>query len=138
MMSMNDYFSDVIHYKGSHYDFGYRQGELLRESALLDNREKQRASRRKHQFLINEQEAIDLFSIYMPSMLDELKGLADSLGWTMEKALTEFGGYYGEYERSGCTILTDSKYMVRNYDSNLAYYEERYVIFLPTYRGYDT
>jgi len=137
-MSVNQYYTDVVQFKGNHYDFGYMQGELLKGSALLFNREKQRASRRKHQFLINEQEAIDLFSIYMPNMLDELRGLADSLGWTMKKALTQFGGYYVEYERSGCTILTDSKYMVRNYDSNPAYYEGRYVIFRPTDGGYAT
>jgi len=137
-MSVHQFYTDVVQFKGNHYDFGYRQGELLRESALLDNRERQRASRRKHQFLIKEQEAFDLFSIYMPSMLEELRGLADSLGWTMEKTLTEFGGYYVEYERSGCSILTDPTFMVRNYDSHPAYYEGRYVIYQPTDGGYAT
>src|SRR5699024_11315918 len=78
------------------------------------------------------------FSIYMPSMLEELRCLADSLGWTMEKTLTEFGGYYVEYERSGCSILTDPTFMVRNYDSHPAYYEGRYVIYQPTDGGYAT
>ncbi len=137
-MSVNQYYTDVVQFKGNHYDFGFRQGELLRDSALLYNREKQRASRRKHQLLINEQEAIDLFSTFMPSMLDELRGLADSLGWTMKKTLTEFGGYYVEYERSGCSILTDSTFMIRNYDSHPAYYEGRYVIYQPTDGGYAT
>src|SRR5690625_2380813 len=137
-MSVHQFYTDVFQFKGNHYDFGYRQGEVLRDSALLINREKQRGSRRKHQFLINEQDAIDLFSIYMPSMLDELKGLADSLGWTMEKTLTEFGGYYVEYERSGCSILTVTEFMVRNYDSHPAYYEGRYVIYQPTDGGYAT
>lgn len=135
---MNDYYTDVVQFKGNHYDFGYKQGELLKGSALLDNREKQRSSRRKHQFIIDEQEALDLFSTFMPSMLDELRGLADSLDWTMKKALTEFGGYYVEYERSGCSILTDSAFMVRNYDSHPAYYEGRYVIYQPTDGGYAT
>src|SRR5699024_12440398 len=97
-MSVYQFYTYVVLFKGNHYDFGYRQDELLRESALLDNRERQRASRRKHQFLIKEQEAFDLFSIYMPSMLEELRGLADSLGWTMEKTLTEFG----EIGRASC------------------------------------
>src|SRR5690625_5187762 len=137
-MSVHQFYTDVVQFKGNHYDFGYRQGELLRESALLDNRERQRELRRKHQFLINEQEAIHLFSTFMPHMLDELRGLADSLGWAMEKTLTEFGGYYVEYERSGCSILTDSTFMVRNYDSRPAYYEGRYVIYQPTDEGYET
>src|SRR5690625_3417526 len=135
---MNYFYSDVIQFKGNHYDFGYMQGELLKDSPLLYHRAKQRASGRKHQFNINAQEAIDLFSNFIPRMLDELKGLADSLNWTMEEALTEFGGYYVEYEKSGCSILTGSEFMVRNYDSHPAYYEGRYVIYQPTDRGYAT
>jgi predicted choloylglycine hydrolase len=135
---MNHFYSDVIHFKGKHYDFGYMQGELLKASSTLHNREKQRASRRKHQFNTNTQEAIDLFSKFMPRMLDELQGLADSLNWSIAKSLTEFGGYYVEYERSGCSILTGSEFMVRNYDSHPAYYEGRYVIYDPTDTGYAT
>jgi len=137
-MSMNDYFSDVIHFKGSHYDFGYMQGELLKNSPTLYNRKKQRASRSKHHFTTNVQEAIHLFSTFMPHMLEELNGLAKSLQWTMEDAVREFGGYYVEYERSGCSILTGSEFMVRNYDSHPAYYEGRYVIYEPTDTGYAT
>ena len=135
---MNQFYSDVVQFKGNHYDFGYMQGELLKESPILFNREKQRETRRKHQYNTNIQEAIDLFSKFMPSMLDELNGLADSLKWTMEKTLTEFGGYYVEYERSGCSILTGSEFMIRNYDSHPAYYEGRYVIYQPTDTGYAT
>ena len=135
---MNHFYSDVIQFKGNHYDFGYMQGELLKDSPLLYHRAKQRASGRKHQFNINAQEAIDLFSNFIPRMLDELKGLADSLNWTMEEALTEFGGYYVEYEKSGCSILTGSEFMVRNYDSHPAYYEGRYVMYQPTDAGYAT
>src|SRR5699024_5442759 len=137
-MSVHQFYTDVVQFKGNHYDFGYRQGELLRESALLDNRERQRTSRRKHQFLIKEQEACDLFSIYMPSMLDELRGLGESLGWPMEKSLTECGGDNLEYERRGCCILPEPTFMVRNYDSHPAYYEGRYVIYQPTDGGYAT
>src|SRR5690625_7069596 len=89
MMSMNDYYSDVIHFKGNHYDFGYMQGELLKDSPTLYNRKKQRASRSKHHFTTNAQEAIDLFSKFMPHMLEELNGLAKSLQWTMEEAVRE-------------------------------------------------
>jgi len=83
-------------------------------------------------------EAIDLFSKFVPRMLDELKGLADSLDWTMKKALTEFGGYYVEYEKSVYTTLTGLEFIVRNYDSHPAYYEGRYVMYQPTDTGYAT
>src|SRR5690625_7198562 len=127
MIFMNHFYSDVIQFKGNHYEFGYMQGELLKDSPLLYNRAKQRATGRKHQFNIHAQEAIDLFSKFIPRMLDELKGLADSLNWTMEEALTEFGGYYVEYENSGCSILTGLECMVRNYDSDTCDSRERVV-----------
>lgn len=76
---MKQYYSDVLQFKGSHYHFGYLQGELLKNSPMLFNREKQWATTRQHHFNINEQEAIQLFSKLIPSMLDELQGLVDAL-----------------------------------------------------------
>ncbi|MFJ7825694.1 C45 family autoproteolytic acyltransferase/hydolase [Psychrobacillus sp. NPDC096623] len=135
---MNHFYSDVIQYRGNHYDFGYMQGELLKESPILFNREKQWDSMRKRHFTINQKEAVQLFSTFLPSMLDELQGLADALHCTMEEALREFGGYYVDYEKSGCSILTGSEYIIRNYDSHPGYYEGRYVIYQPTDKGYAT
>ena len=135
---MNHFYSDVVQFRGNHYDFGYMQGELLKESPILFNREKQWAAKRKRHFAINEEEAVQLFSEFLPSMLDELQGLADALDWTMEDALREFGGYYVDYEKSGCSILTGSEFMIRNYDSHPGYYEGRYVIYQPTDAGYAT
>src|SRR5690625_3405481 len=135
---MKHFYSDVVSFTGSHYDFGFRQGQLLQQSPILENRKKQWATSRRRHFNINKQEALQLFLTYMPRMSDELQGLADALDWTMEEALIEFGGYYVEYERSGCTILADPDYMIRNYDSHPAYYEGRYVIYQPTDNGYAT
>lgn|SRR5699024_2322835 len=135
---MDYYYSDVIQFKGSHYDFGFEQGELLKDSPLLFNREEQWASQRRRHFYINEQEVIKSFSKHHPSMLEEFEGLADALGWEIEDALREFGGYYVDYAESGCSILTGNDFMVRNYDSHPAYYEGRYVIYQPTDHGYAT
>ena len=135
-MYMNHYHSDVIQFTGNHYDFGYMQGELLKESPILFNREKQWAATRKRHFIIDEKEAIQLFTKFLPSMLDELQGLADALNWTMKDALREFGGYYVDYEKSGCSILTGTEFIIRNYDSHPSYYEGRYTIYKPTDTGY--
>jgi len=135
---MKHYYSDVIQYEGNHYDFGFEQGKLLRDSPILNNRKKQNENTRRRHFIINEQEAIDLFNKHHPSMLDELRGLADALDWEMADALREFGGYYVDYAKSGCSILTGNDFMIRNYDSHPAYYEGRYVIYKPTDNGYLT
>lgn len=133
---MNDFYSDVIQFKGNHYDFGYMQGELLKESPILANRERQWKAKRRRHFTINKKEALELFNQFIPSMVDELQGLADALEWPIEDALREFGGYYVDYAESGCSILTGSEFMVRNYDSHPAYYEGRYLIYQPTDAGY--
>lgn len=133
---MKHYESDVIQFTGNHYDFGYYQGELLKESPLLYNRDKQWVRQRKYHFNVDEEEARQLFTKFFPQMLDELQGLADALGWKMIDAFREFGGLYAEYERSGCSILTGSHFMTRNYDANPAYYEGRYMIYKPTDDGY--
>src|SRR5699024_1127381 len=135
---MKHFYSDVVTFTGNHYEFGYKQGQMLKQSPILENRKKQWATSRRRHFNINKQEALQLFLTYMPSMVEELHGLADALDWTMEEALIEFGGYYVEYERSGFTILGGRYYMIRNYDSHPAYYEGRYVIYQPTDNGYAT
>lgn len=133
---MKHYESDVIQFTGSHYDFGYQQGELLKKSPLLYNRDHQWVTQRKYHFIVDEEEAVSLFTKFFPQMLNELQGLSDALGWTMTDAFREFGGLYAEYERSGCSILTGSDFMIRNYDANPAYYEGRYMIYKPTDGGY--
>ncbi|WP_226035179.1 C45 family autoproteolytic acyltransferase/hydolase [Aquibacillus saliphilus] len=135
---MKKVFTDIIQFKGNHYDFGYMQGELLRDSPILPNRNKQWASKRKHHFMIDEQEAIDILTKFIPSILNEIRGLADALNWKMEDALREFGGYYKEYDRSGCSILSNSEFLIRNYDSHPGGYEGRYLIYQPTDTGYAT
>ncbi|UFU00280.1 C45 family autoproteolytic acyltransferase/hydrolase [Radiobacillus kanasensis] len=131
-------YSDVIQFRGNHYDYGYMQGELLKDSPILPNRNKQWASRRKRHFVVNEEKAIELLTKFIPGIMDELQGLADALDWELDDALKEFGGYYVEYGRSGCSILTGSSFFIRNYDSRPDSYEGRYVLYQPTDSGYAT
>lgn len=132
---MKKVFSDIIQFRGNHYDFGYMQGELLRESPILPNRKKQWDSRWRH-YLFVKSEVEQAFSNFAPAIWEELHGLADALSINIEDAIRQFGGYYYEYGRSGCSIFTDSDYLVRNYDNAPISYEGRYMLYHPTDQGY--
>lgn len=133
---MKQFYSDVIQYQGNHYDFGYFQGELLKESPILSNREKQWGPKKNRHFLINPEKYKAIMSTVAPAILDEIRGLADALHMNMDKAFRLFGGYYLEYTLSGCSIFADSDFMVRNYDSHPRGYEGRYMLYKPTDQGY--
>lgn len=133
---MKEVFSELFQFRGSHYDFGYYQGEKLLNSFILPNREKQWASRKKRHFYVEKDKALDVIRHFLPSLIDELFGLADALHMTFEEALVDFGGYYLEYRRSGCSIFTSTDYMIRNYDNHPISYEGRYMLYQPTDSGY--
>ncbi|MFC4024640.1 C45 family autoproteolytic acyltransferase/hydrolase [Oceanobacillus longus] len=128
-------FSDIIQFRGKHYDFGYMQGELLKDSKVLLHRKKQSKKRWRH-FLFEESEVRQAFARFAPAIWEELHGLADALSMDFEDSIREFGGYYYEYGRSGCSIFTDSDYMIRNYDNAPLTYEGRYLLYQPTDNGY--
>ncbi|KKK34655.1 choloylglycine hydrolase [Salinicoccus sediminis] len=133
---MKQFYSDIIQFRGTHYDFGYYQGEILRDSPILPNREKQWGPKRDRHFMIDPERYLKIITEIAPAILDEIHGLADALDMDMEKVFRSFGGYYLEFKRSGCSIFTDSDYMVRNYDSHPRAYEGRYVFYAPSDGGY--
>lgn len=133
---MIDVYTDVIQFRGSHYDFGVMQGELLKDSILLANRQKQWFSRPTHRFHIDVKQYKQIMSQFSPHILEEIIGLQESLAMTFEEAIRYFGGYYLEYVRSGCSIFTTEKYLVRNYDHDPLTYEGRFILYEPTDGGY--
>lgn len=132
---MKQIYSDIIQFRGSHYDFGYMQGELLKDSFTIENRKKQWKIR-KPRFSIKVDEVKRAISPFAPGIWEELHGLQAAFEWPMEDVLQEFGGYRLEYVKSGCSIFTGSDYMIRNYDYHPKTYEGRYTIFQPTDEGY--
>lgn len=130
-------YSDIIQFQGNHYDFGYMQGELLKSSQILAHRKKQWGTK-KHHFMIDANGFNDVIQKFAPGIWDEIQGLSDALEWQMNDAIREFGGYYLEYGRSGCTIFTEPGYMIRNYDNHPQSYEGRYMIYNPSDYGYAT
>lgn len=133
---MKQVLSDIIQFRGTHYDFGVYQGELLKKSPLLANRKKQWKKRSSRHFLVDEAEIRAIFQTFSPAIWEELEGLADALEMNMSEALQEFGGYYFEYGKSGCSILMGDGFMIRNYDNDPVTYEGRYVLYEPKDSGY--
>lgn len=134
---MQELYSDIVQFRGSHYDFGKMQGELLKNSHILKNKKKLLKLRRQR-FSIDVEEIKEVFLKFAPQIWEEFIGLQDSLEWSMKEVLKEFGGYQLEYKKSGCSILTGTDYLIRNYDYNPKTYEGRYVLFAPTDKGYAT
>ena len=132
---MKQIYSEVIQFRGSHYDFGFMQGEKMRDSLTVINREDQWKVR-KPRFTIKIEEAKQAIIQFVPGVWDELLGLQEALKWPMERVLQEFGGYRLDYVRSGCSIMTGKDYFIRNYDYHPKTYEGRYVFFQPTDQGY--
>ncbi len=132
---MQDIHSEIIQFRGNHYDFGLHQGELLKQSIVLDNRQKQWKAKRPR-FEIDVAEAEQAVSRFAPGIWDELMGLRDSLELPMEEVLRNFGGYRIDALPSGCSIVTGEDFMVRNYDFHPQTYEGRFSLFQPTDQGY--
>lgn len=132
---MRKIYCNVIQFRGTHYDFGYYQGELLKNSIIVKNRERQWLVR-KPRFHVPEQEVKQAITAVAPRIWEELCGLRDALGWPMERILMEFGGYRLNYVKSGCSILTGNDYLIRNYDYHPKTYDGRITVFQPSDSGY--
>src|SRR5699024_12785145 len=97
---MQRIYSDVIQFRGNHYELGKKQGEQLKDSYILDNRKKQRKIKRTR-FAIDVWEEKAVFSSFALQMWDEILGLQDALQWPMQQVLKEFSGYRWDIHPSG-------------------------------------
>lgn len=127
--------TNVIQFRGTHYEFGYHQGTLMKNHILLKNRENQWKVR-KPLFSIDIEQTKRVFQEIAPAIWEELSGFAEALKWPMERVLLEFGGYRVKLNRSGCSILTGTDYLIRNYDYHPKTYDGIYSVFQPADSGY--
>jgi predicted choloylglycine hydrolase len=134
---MKKIFTDVLQFRGSHYDYGFRQGKLLKDSILIKNRERQWKVR-KPLFRVDIEETKRVFQQFAPSIWEEFLGLREALEWGMERTLLEFGGYRVNILPSGCSIYVGENYLIRNYDYHPKTYDGRYMVYQPTDGGYAT
>lgn len=131
-----DYISDVLQFRGSHYEFGFYQGEKLRHSPTLENRQRLFKKREHRHFQTDKSLTMDHLSDLSPRLIDEIQGLSDALKMPMDDAYKYFGGYYLEQVRSGCSIYTSEDFFIRNYDSHPRSYEGRFIFYQPNDGGY--
>ncbi|KAB7665133.1 C45 family autoproteolytic acyltransferase/hydolase [Bacillus sp. B1-b2] len=132
---MKNVFADIIQFRGTHYEFGFKQGEILKDSYLVKNRENQWKIR-KPKFSIDVEDTKKAFQQFAPLIWEELIGFRDALKWPMERVLLEFCGYRLNIDQSGCSIYVGKDYLIRNYDYHPKTYDGRYTIFQPTDGGY--
>lgn len=133
---MTEVYSEVIQFRGSHYDFGYFQGRKLIDSPIIPNHRKQWGPRMNRHFIIHPDTYEHVIKRVAPQIWDEINGLKDALQMDIDEAVQLFGGYYLEFVRSGCSIFSASDYLIRNYDSHPRSYEGRYLFYQPTDGGY--
>ncbi|MET3698696.1 predicted choloylglycine hydrolase [Bacillus oleivorans] len=132
---MKHIYSEVIQFRGSHYDFGFMQGKRLKDTLTVLNRDNQWKVRNPR-FTVEVEEVKTAITHFAPGIWEELLGLQAALEWPMGKVLQEFGGYRIDYVKSGCSILTGDDYLIRNYDYHPKTYEGRYILFQPSDQGY--
>jgi predicted choloylglycine hydrolase len=132
---MKKIYSDIIQFRGTHYDFGYMQGLKIKDSLTVKNRENQWKVR-KPRFTVEANQVKDIITRFAPGVWDELLGIQSALEWPIDRVLSEFGGYRLDYVRSGCSIVTGDHYLIRNYDYHPKTYEGRYTFYQPIDQGY--
>lgn len=132
---MRHIHSDILQFRGSHYDFGLLQGRLLKDSITLQNRREMWKMKRPR-FEISIAETKAAFLQFAPGIWDELTGLQEALQLPMEEVLRDFGGYRIDAMPSGCSIAAGADFLVRNYDFHPQTYEGRLCLFQPEDGGY--
>lgn len=133
---MKSVTSDILQFRGSHYDFGFWQGEQLKKTPFLQNRTAMH-TRLAQKFTADVATIEQLLQQFAPNLHSEIHGLADSLQLDLQTAYLYFSGYYS-VQKSGCSIMMSPDYMIRNYDNAPETYDGRYVLFAPTDGGYAT
>lgn len=129
---------EVSQFRGSHYDFGLSQGYALRKSKTLLQSWQRMLTKGARRFQVDVNEFITIMERFSPQILEELYGLQEALELDLYSTIQQFGGYYLDYGRSGCSIYTDHGTMVRNYDNDPNVYEGRMMLYAPSDGGYAT
>lgn len=137
-MIMVQVHSDVIQFRGPHYEFGYAQGKRLLRSPVVTNRIRQWNPENNLRFFVDEEDFLTAIFRWAPQIWQEIRGLRDALSMDTPTAIRLFGGFYDGNRNSGCSIFAIKNFLARNYDNDPLSYEGRYVFYQPDDSGYAT
>ena len=132
---MQNVQSEIMCYRGSHYDLGIHTAKWLKQTDLLKNREKE-WKKRIPRFDIDVNETHSIFQTYAPKIWEELMGMQDVLKLPTRQMILNFAHYrFTDLKESGCTVFNGTNYLVRNYDYHPATYDGRYLLYQPNDGG---
>lgn len=126
--------SSITQFRGSHYDFGLFQANQIKRSTYMIKRSTMNQQLFKR-FKIDIHYISSLYHQFAPFILEEIKGLADGLELSQHEAFMHFAGFFAN-RPSGCSIMMNEDYMVRNYDQEPSTYDGRFCLFQPSDGGY--
>ncbi len=133
---MQNVTSDILSFRGNHYDYGVMTGQWLQTTALLKNRNKE-WKKRVPRFDIDIEETYHIYQQYAPRIWEEIMGIQDVLKIPTRQAILNFAHYrFTTLPDSGCSVYIGQDYLVRNYDYHPATYDARYQLFEPHDDGY--
>ncbi|ARJ50193.1 C45 family autoproteolytic acyltransferase/hydolase [Staphylococcus lutrae] len=128
--------SDILTFRGTHYDYGVQTGEWLLRTAMLKNRVRE-WKKRVPRFDIDIESTYHIFQQFAPRIWDEIIGIQDVLKIPTKQAILNFAHYrFTQLPDSGCSVFVGPDYLIRNYDYHPATYDARYQLFHPTDGGY--
>lgn len=127
--------SDIMTFRGSHFDLGVSTAQWLKQTPLLQNRERE-WKKRMPRFDIDVNETYQVFQTYAPEIWEELMGMQEVLNLPTKQMILNFAHYrFTDLKESGCTVFQGKDFMVRNYDYHPATYDGRYLLFQPNDGG---
>ncbi|WLR52729.1 C45 family autoproteolytic acyltransferase/hydrolase [Bacillus tianshenii] len=127
---MSAIYLDVLQGRGSYYELGLLQGRLQKQSPLYENHRKRRKQSMRR-YTAETEQVYELYQQFAPGLWEELRGLAEGLGWSLDETVHEYSGFQMDWKRSGCTVVIGDKYYIRNYDYHPKTYEGRLLLWQP-------
>ncbi|WP_147802176.1 C45 family autoproteolytic acyltransferase/hydolase [Alkalicoccus halolimnae] len=121
---------EAIQGRGNAYDFGLKQAEELKQTALFQRHMKRR-KKSIRRYTTDFLETKSWVRSLTPLLWEELNGLADGLNWRIEDVIHEYGGYQQSWIKSGCSAMMKSGIYARNYDYHPKTYDGRFVLWQP-------